>query len=245
MSYPQRLIERVAERIGISYRVQVLDVQTGAGSLALPLARTGARVTAMDSAAEHVALAANNAEQAALRIQAVQRGVEGLGPDLGRFRLVTIGSAIREVDRVRMLAALDGLIVPAGGVAVFELRYPNVQDNLWHEELRWIAARHGSDRPRDPYPHGGTHEDVLLRSPFDQLERMGVLERRVTPVEDVVARVVCSAYQNGRWAPNAAALAAAVRRATVKHARDGHLHEVVEACALVARRSADLKGRWV
>ena len=82
------------------------------------------------------------------------------------------------------------------------------------------------------------HEAVLLDSPFSALERISVLERRSTPLEQLVTRILSlSSTSPGRIGTSADALAEAVRAGLSKHAIDGKIQEVVESEALLAFRS--------
>ena len=86
------------------------------------------------------------------------------------------------------------------------------------------------------------NEGVLLRSSFDHLERVSVLERRETPAEHFVDRALSfGAAWDGRPGNREDDLADEVRRLMAKYASaSGTVHEVVEGHALVALRSRDL-----
>lgn len=93
-----------------------LDVGCGAGLLAEPLARLGAQVTAIDAAAENIAVARAHAEHQGLTIDYRAVGVETLNE--GGFDLVTSMEVIEHVTDpalfVRGLAdamAPDGLLI--------------------------------------------------------------------------------------------------------------------------------------
>jgi hypothetical protein len=81
------------------------------------------------------------------------------------------------------------------------------------------------------------HEAILLNSPFNQLERIGIVFERHLTVEDIVGR----AYSMSVTSPqslgeNATAFEAALRAELSAAAPDGHFTEVVEATALLAFR---------
>lgn len=89
-----------------------LDVGCGAGLLAEPLARLGAKVTAIDAAPELVAAAKAHAQAQALDIDYRAATVEAVG---GQFDLVTAMEVIEHVaDPKSFVAALAARLAPGG-----------------------------------------------------------------------------------------------------------------------------------
>lgn len=90
-----------------------LDMGCGAGLLAEPLARLGARVTGVDAAIENVAVARHHAEGQGLAIDYRQGGVEALVGE--RFDLVTSMEVIEHVtDPGAFIAGLAAVLAPGG-----------------------------------------------------------------------------------------------------------------------------------
>ena len=89
-----------------------LDVGCGAGLLAEPLARLGAKVTAIDAAPEVIAVAKAHAAGQGLAIDYRHSAVEDLD---GRFDLVTAMEVIEHVaDPRAFLASLAARLAPGG-----------------------------------------------------------------------------------------------------------------------------------
>jgi 2-polyprenyl-6-hydroxyphenyl methylase/3-demethylubiquinone-9 3-methyltransferase len=123
-----------------------LDMGCGAGLLAEPLARMGARVTAVDAAAESVAVARVHAEDRGLTIDYRAGGIEAVAGEA--FDLVCSMEVIEHVaDPDAFVAALATAVAP-GGLLVMST--PN---RTW---LSRIALVEGAERlgqiPR------GTHD---------------------------------------------------------------------------------------
>jgi hypothetical protein len=85
------------------------------------------------------------------------------------------------------------------------------------------------------------HEAVLLDSPFARLERIGVMERRRTPVDRLVDRALSmSSTSPQRIGPRADDLIRELRALLAGVAVDGMVTEIVESQALLAFRPDDL-----
>jgi SAM-dependent methyltransferase len=240
--YPKLLAKRVAALVGLSDRDSVLDLGTGPGFLAIDFAPLAASVTAIDPSDEMLAEARANAQRAGLPIQFVKGSSFELTPQLGHFKLVTIGRAFHWMDGDQTLASLDALVTARGAVSLYGERYPDVVENVWHHEFQALLDSYATDDPARTRTRPATpHEVVLLRSRFDQLERIAVLERRNTPVERFVDRALSfGAAWDGKPGSREDDLAGEVRELIKKHAgTDGTVQEIVEGHALIAFRSAD------
>ena len=81
------------------------------------------------------------------------------------------------------------------------------------------------------------HEAVLLGSPFNQLERIGAIERRLVPLERLVDRALSmsttSPEQLGSLKDR---LAQELLEQMRQFATDGAVVEIIESQALIARR---------
>jgi 2-polyprenyl-6-hydroxyphenyl methylase/3-demethylubiquinone-9 3-methyltransferase len=122
-----------------------LDVGCGAGLLAEPLARLGARVTAVDAAPGLIAAAELHARGQGLEIDYRVAPIEELG---GEFDLVTSMEVIEHVaDHESFLAALAARVAP-GGLLI--LSTPN--RTAWSKLITVIGAEAVGAIPK------GTHD---------------------------------------------------------------------------------------
>ncbi len=88
---------------------RALDVGCGAGLVAEPLARMGAKVTGIDAASENITAAQTHG--VGLEIDYRSIAVEALAPEGGRFDLITCLEVIEHVaDRQAFFAALRSLL---------------------------------------------------------------------------------------------------------------------------------------
>ncbi len=135
-----------------------LDVGCGAGLLAEPLARLGAKVTAIDAAAELIAAARSHAAGQGLEIDYRHAAVEDLG---GGFDLVTSMEVIEHVaDPAAFVKSLAARLAP-GGLMI--LSTPN---RTARSRLLMITLAEGIGRiPK------GTHDHAKFITP-DELKAM-------------------------------------------------------------------------
>lgn len=124
-----------------------LDVGCGAGLLAEPLARLGAKVTAIDAAPELIAAAKAHAEGQALAIDYRHATVEDM---TGQFDLVTSMEVIEHVaDPQAFLSSLAARLAP-GGLMV--LSTPN--RTAWSKLLMVTIAEGIGQIPKGTHDHG-------------------------------------------------------------------------------------------
>lgn len=241
LGYPDRLLVRVAELVGLKTGDAIMDLGCGPGTLAIPLARLGMRVTAVDPEPDMLAAAEEGARKAGVEI-AFHRGSSfELPAGIGPFKLVTMGRSFHWMDRAATLKILDGLVVPGGAVALFHDDRPKTEENAWHAALREISDRYG--RANAPHvqewksPRYRKHESYLLQSAFSLIDGLSVFTKRDLSAEDIVGlafSLSTSSPENlGERAP---AFEAELRAALAEISPEGRFAEIAEVIALVARR---------
>jgi SAM-dependent methyltransferase len=239
LDYPSELLADVAASLHLEARARVLDLGCGPGFLALGYAGLGFETIAMDPEPEMLAAARRAADAAKLAITFIAGSSEDLSASLGRFGLVVMGRSFHWMDRERTLAALDGLIEPSGGIAIFRDGHPKAE-NAWRQGWRDVHRRYapqsmaGGSARVDPETR---HDAVLLGSAFSTLERLRHRYRRRTSL----ARLIDRALSMSSCSPEAlgdrrAAFEADLREALAPYVQDGVIEETVEAEALLARR---------
>jgi SAM-dependent methyltransferase len=237
--YPDAVIRRVAATTGLGPTHRVLDLGCGPGPLAIAFAPYVSEVVALDP--EPAMLAAG--EEAAREIGNIrftQGSSYDLGPDFGRFFLVTMGRSFHWMDRVDTLRRLDAMIEPGGAIALFHDSRPDVPDNAWREEYNAVLERYATDngRRRGWRATGWVrHEAVLLDSAFSRLELAGAISRRCVPVARLIDRALSmSSTSHARIGDQADAMVAELRAMFARVAPEGSVTEVLETTALLAWR---------
>jgi SAM-dependent methyltransferase len=235
-NYAPSLIRIVKEQLHLSGQHRLLDLGCGPGWLAVAFAPFVGTVVAMDPEPAMLAAAETVAAEANVQIELIEGSSYDLGSHLGMFQVVTIGRAFHWMDRGDALRRLDALIEPDGALVLFNDVRPEVPENAWYRQYSEVVERYANIDACIP-PHRLRHEASLLESPFDQLERVGVIERRVVPIERLVDRALSmstsSPEQLGSLSDR---LAQELLTQMAQFATAGTVVEVMESQALIARR---------
>jgi SAM-dependent methyltransferase len=143
--YPAALVTRLLDLAG-GPGARIADLGAGTGHLALPLARRGARVHAVEPA--RAMLDALVAEATGLAVVPVHAAAEETGLEPGAFDLVLLADALHWVDPDRGGREVARLLAPGGALAVV---VPSFADTPFLSELlALLAARNPRARPRPP-----------------------------------------------------------------------------------------------
>jgi SAM-dependent methyltransferase len=184
--YPPEAIETIVRRFDLNSSTRVLDLGRGTGQIAIPLAKRGIPVIAVDPDVEMLAEGLR-AEQAT--------GVAGiawmLGNDatlehlyLGPLVLCTMGASFHWMERDAVLASLDRMIVASDGVAMFggdsvwkqkEPQDDQVAERAWASVVKETVVeflgperRAGTGTYKDP---ADRYEIVLARSACNKIDK--------------------------------------------------------------------------
>jgi ubiquinone/menaquinone biosynthesis C-methylase UbiE len=238
LGYPDRLLRRVVAETGLKPGDSVLDLGTGTGMLAIPLAQMGLAVTAMDP--EPAMLAAARIAAGKLPIDFRAGGSDDLTPDMGLFQMVAMGRSFHWMDRAATLAMLDRIIAPGGSVALFHDAHPPVEENRWFKTLHDVARKFGRNENEHGKERDGGHrryEPFLFASAFRELDWLSVTIRQPLSTDDIIGRAFSiSTCSPDRLGARQAAFADLLRAALRDLSPDGIFTEVAELVALVARR---------
>ena len=237
--YAAGLMPRVAGLCGLDGAGVALDLGCGPGQLARALLPFVDSVLAMDPEPEMLGEA--RALSAGLPVEFVQGSSHDLAPGMGPFRIAVIGRAFHWMDRVETARRLDGLVTQGGALVLFSDTHPDVPDNAWRAPYQAAldGVVGGGTRAAWRGPGWVKHEAILLDSPFPALERIGILERRRTPVAQMLERAqsMSSTSRDRLGDSGIARLLGAAGAVLGQAAEDGMVTEVVESVALIARRT--------
>ncbi len=152
-------------------QLSALDIGCGAGLQAEPLARMGARVSAVDAAEENIAVARDHAAAQALAIDYQCLSVEDLAATGATFDLITCLEVVEHVaGRDSFFEALAGLLAP-GGLAI--LSTPN------RTPASWAVLIAGAEMITRTIPRGA-HDWERFMQPAELAEALAHAGLKVT-----------------------------------------------------------------
>jgi ubiquinone/menaquinone biosynthesis C-methylase UbiE len=137
--YPSELIDDLARRFGGDGGGRLLDLGCGTGHLLLQLASVFDEAVGVDPEPDMLREAARRAAETGVRnvewVRGASTDLPTLRFQLGRFDLVTVGTAFHYMDPHATLAALRHVVRPGGGVVVAYNGSP-----MWLHPAPWSEA---------------------------------------------------------------------------------------------------------
>jgi SAM-dependent methyltransferase len=137
--YPDVVVDRLVDMLGVGRDARVLDLGCGSGQLTIPLARRAAAVIGADPEPDMLRLGREAGLATGVGnvvwLLAADSDLGALGALLGEASVaaVTIGCAFHWMDCGSLFARLRTLLVPGGRVAVVT----NGLTNDWEHDLPW------------------------------------------------------------------------------------------------------------
>jgi SAM-dependent methyltransferase len=113
--YSASALDRLCAALRVEAGASVADIGAGTGKLAVPLARRGLRISAVEPNAAMRTYGARNSE--GLPVVWSEGAGERTGLASGAFDLVTFGSSFNVVDQAEALVEVARILKPSGGFA--------------------------------------------------------------------------------------------------------------------------------
>jgi SAM-dependent methyltransferase len=239
--YAPALIERLARETDLDETSRVLDLGCGPGTLAIPLARRAGTVIGIDPSEEMIAAAARQSAELGVAVDWRVGSSQDLDQSLAPLHLVVMGRSFHWMDRDATLARLDKLVAPNGAVALLSTESLPFPEGRWRDVFDAVRAEFARPDDFDAHrksPQWEPHEAVLLRSPFSRLESFGIVEKRVSSIDELISRALSqSSTTPETLGEKRAPFEKKLRKDLLTVCPDGRFPEIMESAALLARRA--------
>jgi SAM-dependent methyltransferase len=239
VSYPEPLLQRIWNELGMKPGDGALDLGCGPATLAIPLARRGAKVTALDPEPGMIAAAREAVREAGVAVDIRQASSFAMPVGLGPFKLVAMGRSFHWTDRAQTARTLDPLVVPGGALVSLGDTVIRSAETAWRDEWLRIMDEFGGSMREMRLVNGVFHADeaILLLSPFSKVERISTILRREIDVDEVLGRSYSmSRTSKERLGAKLDAFEATMREMFARHQHNGRVVEISEIYAVIARR---------
>jgi len=198
--YPAAVFTRLRAAFGLDGTGRLLDLGCGTGELARPLHADSAAVVGVDRSPEMIAEARRQGERAGIaNIRWHCLPAEAISDQLGRFRLITLGSSFHWMRRDEVLAKAYALLEPGGGVAI--LGNPGgiwTGVEPWERVAREVVVRWLGPRRRTRTGHFAAEEGAehvaLARSPFVDVEAGGQRWSRPVDIDTIIGELFSTSF---------------------------------------------------
>jgi SAM-dependent methyltransferase len=197
--YPDAVFDLLVRRFHLDGRGRLLDLGTGSGQLALPLAPHFEEIVGLDPEPEMLEQAAASARQRGItNVTWIQGGSGEVGPRLGAFRLVTIGRAFHWMDRDDVLRRLHPQVHPGGGLAVVDDDALLDGSSEWQRRIQaiiqqWLGpTRRAGSSVYVPPPE--LHDVPIRRSAFRSVETHTLTAEREWTLDGIVGYLYSTSF---------------------------------------------------
>ncbi|MEO3756070.1 class I SAM-dependent methyltransferase [Streptomyces sp. B6B3] len=242
--YHPALYELLAERFGLDGTQRILDLGTGTGTLALPLAAHAAEVIAVDPEPGMLDEGRKLTAERGITNVDWRMGDSTALPALhiGPVLLTVMGASFHWMNRHQVLRDLDQIIQPTGAVVLASGGAPgDLKPAPWLDVVAEVRTRYlGPERRAgsSTYTHPSErHQDVLANSPFPHIETTHWDRTLTRDVDQVVGYVFSLSYSSPAQLGDAKdAFERDLRTALLDFNPEGRFEETIRTEAIIATR---------
>lgn len=174
--FPESLFDLFSQKARLSKGDWVLDIGSGTGLAALPMAHRGFHVVASDPEPDMVSVLQESASDllrpACFSAEDFKRGKKP-------YRLIMMGRCFHWMPREKILDHYHAHMEEGCALAIFWDETAPIPDNEWYTDIAKPLAKEWSGVTL-PFQNimQARHERIIAQSPFKHFEDFGVPERR-------------------------------------------------------------------
>jgi FkbM family methyltransferase len=204
--YPASFFEHLIKSFDMDKTSRVLDLGTGTGQIAIPMAAHVKEVVAIDPEPEMLDEARRQAEQKHVtNITWLQSRAEDISSELGTFKATTMGASFHWMEQDKVLEKVYALTEEGGGVAIVanvSTVVNNKGGDAW-KDIVWKTIREflGEERragnstyqaPKDRF------EVILARSKFSRCQTFNDNYQVSRSVQDIIGYLGSTSFASYR-----------------------------------------------
>ncbi len=203
--YPEDFFELLKSKFRLSENDRILDLGSGTGQIAVPLAGLVKEVVAMDPEPEMIA---EGKKQAVLRgvknitwIEGSSENLSALRDKLGMFKMVTIGTAFHWMEREETLRELYEIIILNGGIVIAGNNSIWTEHPYeWQKAVKYLITKFLGEKRRagsgEFKPPDSRHEEVIKESKFSHVKVWKHRWTRTSTLEEVIGNLYSTSMAN-------------------------------------------------
>ena len=206
LGYPASFFDHLIKSFNLNKDSRVLDLGTGTGQIAIPMAAYVKEVVAVDPEGEMIEEGKVQAAQNKVaNITWLQAKAEDISSKLGMFRVTTMGASFHWMEQDKVLEKVYELTEGGGGVAIVanvSTVIHNKGNDAW-KDIVWSTVKEflGEERragnatyqePRDRF------EAVLARSKFSRYQTFNDTYKVPRSIEDIIGYLGSTSFASYR-----------------------------------------------
>jgi ubiquinone/menaquinone biosynthesis C-methylase UbiE len=242
--YPPVLFDLLSDIFHLNGQGRLLDLGCGAGLLTIPLHDRFTEVIGLDPDAEMLEVAQEQAAEGGIKnISWIHDRAENLSPNIGEFRLVSIGRAFHWMERELVLQRIYEILSNDGGLAIIKTyENPWNSDDPWKKTAISVVKRWLGDQRRTGQGGQGlwkplevSHEAILEKSSFAKIETHEVKYVKTWTIDTYIGYLFSTAFCLPSFlGENQDKFAADLRESLLSVAPSGKLVEELPVTVLAA-----------
>ena len=206
LGYPQFFFDHIISAFNLDKNSRLLDLGTGTGQIAIPMAAHMKEVVAVDPEKEMLDEGKRQAEErGAENITWVQSEAEDISNELGLFKVTTMGASFHWMEQDAVLEKVYGLTEDGGGVVIvanISTIISNKGGDPWKDvarntikEFLGEKRRAGNsvyEAPKDRF------EDILARSKFSRFQTFNDTYKVYRSADDIIGYLGSTSFASYR-----------------------------------------------